>query len=202
MKKTIILVLITMLISCSKKVSFSYETKTKSILYTEVENPVIIKYNNNKAFEATIDNASLTKINDTLYTVFSDNLNYSTLILKQGKKTDTITFRKILFPAPELRFNFLEKSDTISFSEFRKIKSISSMVRNFPIDCKWEIVSLEVTRIDKYKNVSTATEIQRILHLIEVAEDGDFYFFHNFKIKMDGSNRILNGKSEEFKIIY
>lgn len=199
--KKILFLLAFVSLGYSQKVNHGYEIKTKEILYTLVPNPIVVKAKNNKPFDISITNGSLTKINDTTYSIYTKETKRSELILTQGKRNDTIVFSKQPFPEPELSF-WMDKKEEMSFSDFRKIKNISCVLRNFTFDCTFFVIGMDITRIDRFNNVTRETGTGANPQITKRAEDGDMYIFSNIKIKLNGSDTIINGKTEVIKIVY
>ena len=202
MKKSIFIittVLSLIQISCKSSQPFSDSSDMNKTLYKSCLN--IIYLNPKYQFsDISITNGELNKINDTSYSVVIDTSYTTKLVFKhQSKILKEINFRVKSMPEPELLFWSKANIDlnNITLNEFKEVRSISTVLKDFTVDCIFNMIHLTVIRIrdgeEKIIEFENPTNID--LDRIKFsAQKNDIYIFKNIKIKIKQTNRIIDGK--------
>jgi hypothetical protein len=204
--RTILLLLVvqTCLLSCSRKVTFDYYSKVRNVLYlNNIENKFYIHAENPRKLKVEITEASIERKDDTTFVIKTNSRHMSEMIISDGKNLKRIDFIKSNVPSPELTFRAVSynKSKSMRVGEARSISQFSSVIQNFSYDLAFLSSTLEIIRIDSSKNVTTEkVDKSRRIHILEKANVGDTYIFHNIKIEV-AQDEIVDGRDLVIKII-
>jgi hypothetical protein len=198
-KRAFILIpILTLLLSCKSESPFSYSTRMNKTLYKNCLNSIEInpKY---RFSNISITNGELKKINDTTYSILIDTSYQTKLIFKQKKRIQEINFRVIEMPEPELRFWSRGNVDlnTITLQEFKELSGISTVLKDFSVDCIFETLSLTIIRIrngEEQKFEYTKPIINGFDRIKLLAMKNDIYIFKDIKIEIQETKRIINGR--------
>jgi hypothetical protein len=198
-KRVFILVtILPLLISCKSESPFSYSTDMNKTLYKSCLN--IIKINPKYQFSDLLTtNGELKKINDTTYSILIDSSYQTKLIFKQKKRTQEVNFRVKKMPEPELRFWTTGNADlnNITLQEFKELRGISTVLKDFSVDCIFETLSLTIIRIrnGEEQKFEFMKPINNSFDRIKFqAMKNDIYIFKDIKIEIQQTNRIINGR--------
>jgi hypothetical protein len=194
----VLMAILTLLISCKSESPFNYSSYMNKTLYKSCLN--IIEINPKYRFsDLTCTNGELKKINDTLYSILIDTSYQTKLIFKHKKSIQEINFRVKKMPKPELRFWSKDDIDlnNITLKQFRELRGIATILRDFSVDCIFETLSLTVIRIrnGEEQKIELTKPVNNSFDRIKFqAEKNDIYIFKDIKIEIQQTKRIINGQ--------
>lgn len=144
-------------------------------------------------------NGELNKINDTLYSILIDTSYQTKLIFKQKRKTLEVNFRVKKMPEPELKFWSATNVDinNITLQEFRELRGIATILKDFTVDCSFDTQSLTILRIrngEEQKFELTKPINQSFDKIKFQALKNDIYIFKDIKIEIQQTKKIINGR--------
>ena len=198
MRYFILLAIILLQISCKSESPFSYTSRMNKTLYKSCLNSIEInpKY---RFSDLSTTHGELKKVNDSTYSILIDTSYQTKLIFKQRKRSSEINFRVINMPEPELRFWTKGNADlnNMTLQEFKQVRGISTVIKDFSVDCIFETLSLTIIRIrdgEEQKFEVTKPINNSFDRIKSQAIKNDIYIFKDIKIEIQQTKRIIYGR--------